>query len=57
MPSEKHVFTRASILFRPRALPALAAGREFGGGAGYCPRVRYAYFTWPFSAIVGCPTG
>ena len=28
---------------------------DIGGGAGYCPRVRYAYSTTPFSAIAGSP--
>jgi len=44
MPGEKPVFTRASILFRPRK-PLAAPSVESGGGAGYCPRVRIAYFT------------
>src|SRR5262245_5323457 len=38
---------RASILFRPLKWPPRCLTRiapeEAGGGAGYCPRVRYAY--------------
>src|SRR5262245_49916007 len=34
---------RASILFRPLKPPHRIAAEETGGGAGYCPRVRYAY--------------
>ena len=29
---------------------------EIGGGAGYCPRVHYAYSAAPSSAIVDCST-
>ncbi|WIM11723.1 MAG: hypothetical protein OJF58_002682 [Enhydrobacter sp.] len=35
---------RSSILFRPRRTPLAERGRN-GGGAGYRPRVRYAYST------------
>ena len=53
MPSEKQVFTRASILFRPqrKLLNPFARNTcserllEIGGGAGYRPRVRIAYCT------------
>jgi hypothetical protein len=45
MPNEKPVFTRASILFRPQRHPEKLRKKEIGGGAGYRPRVRIAYFT------------
>src|SRR5262245_41239405 len=38
MPSKSAPFTPSSILFRPRQSSGTALG--FGGGAGYCPRVR-----------------
>jgi hypothetical protein len=28
----------------PLGEPAARRGREYGGGAGYCPRVRMAYY-------------
>ena len=34
---------RASILYRPRRLGARSGALEFGGGAGYCPRVRKGF--------------
>ena len=48
MPGKKQAFTRASILFRPHMPPELlkhSRNGEFGGGAGYRPRVRIAYYT------------
>src|SRR6218665_3362399 len=42
MPSENTPFTPSSILFRPQWFPARRRGN--GGGAGYCPRVRWVYY-------------
>ena len=36
---------RTSILFRPLKRPAMGPAGKTGGGAGYRPRVRNAYFT------------
>jgi len=43
MPGKSALFTPSSILFRPRQNPATRAP-DFGGGAGYRPRVRMAYY-------------
>ena len=40
IPSERTAFTRPSILFRPPK----PSEEEIGGGAGYRPRVRAAYY-------------
>jgi len=40
MPSKSTPFTPSSILFRPRRN---LCSPGFGGGAGYCPRVRWVY--------------
>jgi hypothetical protein len=52
MPGKRTTFTPSSILFRPRRSPAalrlqvflLLAPQGWGGGAGYRPRVRKAYY-------------
>ena len=48
IPSKRTAFTRPSILFRPHRYPPEAAlgraRRACGGGAGYRPRVRSAYY-------------
>ena len=38
-PGQSNIFTRSSILFRPQALQT----KEYGGAAGYRPRVRSVY--------------
>lgn len=44
MPSKKSIFTPLSILFRPHQKPVRQGRPVFGGGAGYRPRVRSAYY-------------
>ena len=44
-------FTRSSILFRPHVPPT----KEFGGAAGYRPRVRSAYSVRVYAHSRGCP--
>ena len=44
IPGKDTPFTPSSILFRPRrSPPGVAVETGFGGGAGYCPRVRMVY--------------
>ena len=46
MPGEKpRLYHARRSWFAPADSRADAAGKRFGGGAGYCPRVRYAYST------------
>ena len=57
MPGKSTSFTPSSILFRPRDRgSACADPREFGGAAGYCPRVRKVYYDArlsPYPALAG----
>ena len=50
-PGEDIAFQHTSILVRPRHIPRQAG--EGGGAAGYCPRVRCAYYTTRFITIAG----
>jgi hypothetical protein len=52
IPSERTAFTRPSILFRPRRS---ALFERSGGGAGYRPRVRSAYYAAVYRHSPGKP--
>ena len=48
-PGKNSAFEHTSILVRPHQEPRFP--EDFGGAAGYCPRVRCVYYTRPFIAI------
>ena len=50
-PGKNTVFQYTSILVRPRHAPRYCG--EYGGAAGYRPRVRSIYYTAQFIAIAG----
>ena len=52
IPSERSAFTRPSILFRPRRNDLV---NRSGGGAGYRPRVRSAYYASVYRHSPGEP--
>ncbi len=54
MPSENAVFTPSSILFRPRQDALKQRFKQLGGGAGYRPRVRMAYYKGHLSPYLDC---